>query len=94
MGRGEGFARILQVFSGIWREYVTTLDASRLLSSLETTFPRKDEGDLLYMGTTQVWRGSDNEKKKLIEALKSLVNDNSILKALHGLESSKEHLEV
>jgi hypothetical protein len=90
---GTAFSGIIAVLEPVWREYVKTLDQSRLLMYFQRSFPWGQKGDELWAGTHRVWKGPDTEKSKMMESLESLVIDDDILEALGRIESSKSHIE-
>jgi hypothetical protein len=95
---GQATWNILRLLSDVWHQYITSFkmfDKSRLLDYLRRTFPRNDDGHLLYLGTYAVWdERQEGERDKVIEIIDGLLTDSEILIDLGALEDSKGKLEV
>ena len=101
---GGLFNNVLKILSSVWQAYdgglVKSFDKERLINYFERSCPRDDTRDILYlfmanaMTALPLWQGSEEEKGKVIESIKTVLVDSKILGDLNDLQKSKAALEA
>jgi len=84
--------RIVSVLNLVWQDCADNFDESNVLSQFKS-LERGDKGEELWLDHHQVWKGTDEEKNKMMETLEGLVTDSTILGSLQDETKSKAELD-